>query len=160
MHPGDREILDHFVRTRERTIELAERIPSDLLALEFQDWGGTIGRNLLHIAGGVDWWMHNVIGDGIGPGPDYRTDEDGAVDALCVSRDRLLAFFADDSDAMARAYTFVDEEMRRQEEADGNAATWVGREWIHYITDHETHHRGKIVLALRQEEFSDFPFLP
>jgi uncharacterized damage-inducible protein DinB len=160
MHPGDEETLDHFVRTRQKTIELAERIPSDLLALEFQDWGGMIGRNLLHIAEGVDWWMHNVIGDGRGPEPDYRTDGDGIVDGLGRSRDRLLAFLADGSDAMGGVYTFQDPEMRRQEEAEGNAVTWVGRAWVHYITDHEIHHRGKIVLALRQAGFRDFPFLP
>ena len=161
MHEADREILDHFVSTREKTVELARRLPDECLSLALHDWGDSVGRTLVHIAEGVDWWMHNVIGDGKGGAPAYRSDTSGVVDALSASRGRLVSFFeADEGKPMGRTYTFRDAAMGRREEEAGNAAVWVGRRWVHYITDHEIHHRGKVVLALRQSGFSDFPFFP
>jgi len=153
MNDGDREILDHFIRTREKTIELARRTPEELLTRTAEGEGGPLNRLFLHIATGVDWWMRNVMRDGCGDIPSYGRDKEGILQALAASRDRLMSFFDDGSgERMGEMFSRVEE--------DGSTSEWAGRDRVLYLTDHEVHHRGKIVLALRQWGFNDIPFLP
>ncbi len=153
MDDGDREILDHFIRTREKTIELARRTPEELLTRRAEGEGGPLNRLFIHTATGVDWWMHNVMRDGKGDMPSYGRDKDGILEALAASRDRLSSFFDDGSgDRMGQVFS--------RKEKDGSSSQYVGRDRVLYLTDHEVHHRGKIVLALRQWGFTDIPFLP
>lgn len=152
MNPGDREIIDHFLRTREKTIDLAQRVPEEFLGRRAEGEGGPLYWLFLHIAGGADWWMHNVIRDGRGDVPNYGRDKEGIVQALGASRDRLRAFFeAEDGNRMGKLFTFKDDDREQR---------CTGRDRVLYLTDHEIHHRGKIVLALRQWGFNDIPFLP
>ena len=153
VNDADREIIDHFTRTREKSIELAQRVPEELLGRTAEGEDFHLGWVFAHIANGVDWWMHGVMCDGQGPVPDYGHDKDSVAQALCASRDRLVSFFsADDGQAMSRTFSRAEE--------DGSTSEWTGRNRVLYLTSHEVHHRGKIVLALRQWGFSDVPFLP
>jgi len=150
---GDREILEHFIRTRAKTIELARRVPQELLTRIADGEGGPLNGLFIHIADGVDWWMHNVMRDGRGRIPAYKRDKDSILQVLAASRDRLVPFFAaGDGERMGLTFSFAEE--------DGGTSHYVGRDRVLYLTDHEVHHRGKIVLALRQWGFTDIPFLP
>jgi len=154
MNDADREILNHFSRTRAKTIELAERVPADLLERTADGESHPLCWLFRHIAGGCDWWMHFVMRDGKGgPPAELRSDRDAIVAAFHASRERVMAFFeADHGQAMNRTFSF--------KEKDGSIATFVGRDRVLYLTDHEIHHRGKIVLALRLWGFDEIPFLP
>jgi len=153
LNDGDQEILEHFIRTREKTIELVRRTPEELLTRRAEGEGGPLNRLFIHIATGVDWWMHNVMRDGRGRAPGYGRDKNGILQALAASRDRLISFSSvGDGERMGQTFSRAEE--------NGSTRQWAGRDRVLYLTDHEVHHRGKIVLALRQWGFTDIPFLP
>ncbi len=155
MNTGDREILDHFIRTREKTIELFRRVPEDWLTKKADGEDMTLGRLFMHIASGPTWWMNYCMQDGLG----YKYPGDGPFDrnsistALNASLERVLAFFESEEEIMSKRFELLPEKS----EGDEN---WLGRNRILYLGDHEVHHRGKILLALRQWGMTDFPFMP
>ena len=153
MTDGDREILDHFTRTRAKTIELLRRVPDDWLGRTANGEEKPLGWLFGHIAFGVNFWMERCMKDGKSAPAVNDQDKASIVSALDASRDRLLAFFgADDGAPLGRTYS-------RTGKA-GVEESFVGRNRVVYITQHEAHHRGKIVLALRQWGFTEIPFLP
>ncbi len=153
MDDGDRAILDHFAGVRDATCELLSRVPEEMLGRRAEGEERPVEWLFAHIADGVDWWMHNVMHDGRGVVREYHHDRPSILRALRNSKDRLLAFFeAAGGRHMGETFTF--------EDADGTCTEFIGRERVLYLTAHEVHHRGKIVLALRQWGFKDFPPLP
>src|SRR5258706_15266934 len=101
MHPADREILDHFLRIRERTINLLVRIPDELLDRTAPGEDRPTRRWFFHLARAVDGWMDELMRDGGGM-PEYRLARDGLVEALRLSAHRLVTFFeADDGVKMS-----------------------------------------------------------
>ncbi|MBI3461631.1 MAG: DinB family protein [Planctomycetes bacterium] len=152
MTEGDREILDHFVRTRGKTIELLKRVPDDWLRRQADGEEHSLGWLFGHIAHGVDFWMERCMRDPRTLLAVDERDKASILSALEASRDRLVSFFtAEDGAPLGRAFTRVKNNVEE---------TFVGRNRVLYLTQHEAHHRGKIVLALRQWGFSDIPFLP
>jgi len=155
MDAGDREALDHFVRTRKSTIELLERVPDDWLARKADGENMTLGWLFMHVARAPDWWMEYCMQDGKGwqrPGAGVFA-RDTIQDALSSSIDRVLAFFErEGEDLMGKKFELVPEKS----EGEGS---WSGRNRVLYLADHEVHHRGKMVLSLRQWGMSDFPAL-
>lgn len=153
MHPADREILKHFRQIRQRTIDLVERIPEELLARQADGESIPLGRLFKHIAYTIDGWMDDLMRDGKGM-PKYQDDKASILAALESTADRLTSFFeAEDGRRMGEEYptTLSD---------DVTPVVWTGRDRVLYLTDHEVHHRGKIVLALRQWGFEDIPRMP
>lgn len=148
MHDADREILAHFVRTRNKTLDLLRVVPEEWLARKPDGEKSDIAWAFHHIALGVDHWMEQCMRDGGTTDRTPRRTRDALAAALEASRDRLARHFeADDGAAMGRTFTHRDQ-------------TYVGRNRVLYLTQHESHHRGKIVLALRQWGCTDIPFLP
>lgn len=155
METADREILDNFIRTRNKTVQLLARVPDDWLVRQADGEDRPLGALFMHIADGVNWWMHHAMGDGRGwsypgDGPFGRSE---LIDALNASEDRLVVFFEADHTRMADVFALPPDKR----EGDGQ---WIGRNRVLYLTDHEVHHRAKIALALRQWGFADFPFMP
>ncbi len=156
MNTGDREILDHFIRTRKKTLELFGLVPEDWLGKKADGEDMTLGWLFMHIADGPDWWMNHCMQDSMGwkyPG-DGPFSRDSITNALNASLKRVLAFFeSKDEDRMNKKFELPPEKT----EGEGH---WLGRNRILYLVDHEVHHRGKILLALRQWGMTDFPFMP
>lgn len=153
MHPADQELLDHFRRTREKTLELVARLPEDLLTYAPPGDSGPMYKLLAHTGCGEAWWMANVLRDGGEPHRVPPQDRAGLIAAISEYRDRVLRFFeADDGANLGRLFYFT--------EKDGLQREWTGRNRLLYFIDHEVHHRGKIVLALRQRGFTNIPSLP
>jgi uncharacterized damage-inducible protein DinB len=153
MHPADRELLDHFRRTRDKTIELVACIPEDLLGRTSPGESGPLHRLLAHAGCSESWKMANLLRDGQGPNHSHPPDRAGLVAEITRCRDRVLAFFeADDGANLGRVFHLV--------EQDGTRREWTGRNRLLYFIDHEVHHRGKVVLALRQYGSADIPFMP
>jgi uncharacterized damage-inducible protein DinB len=154
MTDGDREILDHFTRTRGRTIELLRRIPDDWLSRTAEGEDRSLGWLFGHVAQTVDHWLETCMKD---PRPRFAMNDrekTSLLDALEASRKRLMSFFsAADGEPMGRTYSQVRKGDRVEER-------FTGRNRVLYLAQHEAHHRAKIVLALRQWGFSDIPFLP
>ena len=153
MITGDREILDHFTRTRDKTLELARGVPQDLWSRKADGEELPTGKLFAHITDAVDFWMNKSLNDGqevascrsLG-----KEDQDSVLAALARSRDRVVRFFtADDGANFDR--TFPPPRTGEQ---------LAGRNRLLYLTQHESHHRGKLVLALRQWGFKGIPFLP
>jgi uncharacterized damage-inducible protein DinB len=152
MHPADREILKHFRQIRQRTIDLLERIPEEMLTRQADGEGLPLGRLFKHIAYVIDSWMYDFLHDGKGR-PRYPDDKTSVLAALESTADRLVSFFeAEDGGRMAAEHPATLE--------NGTPVVWTGRDRVLYLTDHEVHHRGKIVLALRQWGFEDIPPMP
>src|SRR5262245_4572181 len=139
MHPADREILKHFRQIRRRTIDLVERIPEEMLTRQADGEALPLGKLFKHIAYTVDAWMEELMCDGKGR-PKYADDKASILAALESTAERLVSFFeAEDGRQMATEYdtTLGD---------DVTPVLWTGRDRVLYLTDHEIHHRGKIVL--------------
>jgi len=152
MNDGDREILDHFVRTREKTIELTRNVPEEFLERQPEGEDRAMIHLLGHAGCGERYWMAEVLKAGGPSGPPDAEDSDALVRAMETGRDLLVKFFsAQDGEAMARLFT---------RKINGHTDSWTGRNRLLYLISHEVHHRGKIVLALRQWGFEDIPFLP
>ena len=153
MHPADREILKHFRQIRRRTIDLVERIPEEMLTRQADGEGLPLGKLFKHIAYVVDGWMDDFLHDGKGM-PKYADDKASILAALESTAERLVNFFeAEDGRRMEQEHpTTLDDGV--------TPVLWTGRDRILYLTDHEVHHRGKIVLALRQWGFGDIPPMP
>jgi uncharacterized damage-inducible protein DinB len=152
MHPADREILDDFSRTRSKTIDLLRRIPDDLLPVIPAGAEESIAWEFFHVADTVAGWMALCIEDG-GPADLERSEDRFALlSQLEETRQRVLDFFArDEGEAMDAVYEPV---------RNGTRYRFTSRNRVMYLTGHEAHHRGKVVLALRQLGFTDVPFLP
>lgn len=152
MNDADREILKHFRQIRRRTLDLLERIPEEMLTRQAEGEALPLGRLFKHIAYVVDSWMDEFLQDGQGR-PKYADDKASIQAALESTADRLTSFFeADDGRRMAEEHPTTME--------NGTPVVWTGRDRVLYLTDHEVHHRGKIVLALRQWGFGDIPPMP
>jgi len=155
MTDADREILDHFTRIRGKTIEMLKAVPAALLGRTAAGESHRLGWQFAHIAGGVDWWMQHVMGDGRGL-PDKQPSGKKAILAhLDASRDRLASFFtAEDGQPMCRTYLFASD--KHPEDRD----QWVGRNRVLYLTAHELHHLSRAELALWQFGHRDLPGFP
>lgn len=150
---ADREILADFVRTRDKTIELLARVPAEWLSRHAEGERHPLGKLFEHIAGATTWWMHRVMRDGGGIKPaEANTDPAAIREFLVVTRDRLTIFFGANPAAMGASYAYP--------RPDGATRPLTGRWCVLYLIQHEAHHRGKIVLALRQWGCNDIPFLP
>ena len=152
MHPGDKEILADFDRARSKTLALLKMAPAKSLTRKADGEDVTLGELFHHIAATVDGWMARCMQDG-GPMPAaYAPSKPAISKALSASRKRLLKFFkANDGAMMDRVFT-----PSRQ----GKTYRFVGRNRVCYFTQHEVHHRGKIILALRQWGVTGIPFMP
>ncbi len=154
MHPADRELLDHFLRTREKTIELLECIPDEWLSRTPAGENSPLHHLLAHAGStGTHSWMLNVLRDGLADRHLFPVEKSALKAEMQYWRDRILAFFtAEDGANLGRVFHFIDEHGERLE--------WTGRNRLLYFIDHEVHHRGKIVLALRQWGVEGLPFFP
>ena len=153
MHAAEQWTLEHFRITRNKTIELACAVPDDWLARQAQGEVMPLGKLFRHISDSCEWYMSKVMLDGGVWPPHYAKDKAGVVAALETSRQRLLDFFR--ADEGVRLQQRFDEHF-----PDGRIGTFTGQQAIDYLIDHESHHRGKIVLALRQWGFTAIPMLP
>jgi uncharacterized damage-inducible protein DinB len=149
---GDREIIDAFDRARSKTIALLKIVPVKMLSRKPEGEDVTLGELFHHIATTCDGWMARAMNDG-GTLPGAYVESKPAISkALSASRKRMLAFFKADGGAMMdKVFT-----PSRQ----GKTYQFVGRNRVSYLTHHEVHHRGKIILALRQWGIIEIPFMP
>ena len=151
MTDADRELLDHFRRTRQKTIELLARIPDEWLSRTPDGEDHPLYRLLAHTGGsGIHWWVSHVLHDGLEDSCLVPTEKEALQAEMEYWRDRVLAFFtADDGANLGR--TFAEK---------GSPRKWTGRNRLLYFIDHEVHHRGKLTLALRQWGMHEMPFFP
>jgi len=104
MHPADHEILKHFRQIRQRTIDLVERIPEEMLTRQADGEALPLGKLFKHIAYVVDSWMDDFLQDGKGR-PRYPDDKASILAALESTADRLVSFFeADDGQRMGQEH--------------------------------------------------------
>ena len=153
MHAAEQWVLDHFRITRDKTIDLVRALPEESLTRQAEGEVMALGKLLRHISDSAEWYMSKVMLDGGAWPPSYASDKAGVINALQTSRDRLLNFFRAEDGARLQQH-FV------ERFPDGHADTFTGQQAIDYLIDHEVHHRGKIVLALRQWGFTAIPMLP
>lgn len=153
MHAADRELLDHFLRTREKTLELVHGIPDDLLARTPAGEAQPLYYLLAHAGCSGDWWFPHVFDDGQPERYLHPAEKTALIAEIAYWRDRVYTFFsARDGADLGGIFHFVDD--------DGTRLEWAGRNRLLYLIDHEVHHRGKIVLALRQWGVDGLPCFP
>lgn len=153
MNDADREILAHYLRTRAKTIELLRDVPDDWLSRKPDGEDLDLAAIFEHIALGVDHWLETCLGDPDRVDRTPRRTKDALLAALETSRDRLQRFFEQQNgEPMGRTFS--------RQTCDGKREDFVGRNRVLYLTQHEAHHRAKLVLALRQWGFTKIPFLP
>lgn len=152
LSPGDREIIDDFDRARGKTLSLLKIVPVKMLTRKPEGEDATLGELFHHIAATTDGWMARCMQDGGAMPSAYAAARPAISKALSASRKRLIKYFKADGGAnMDRVFT-----PSRQ----GKVYRFVGRNRVCYLTQHEVHHRGKIILALRQWGVNEIPFMP
>jgi len=155
MNAGDREILADFERCRAKTLDVLKVVPPRLLSRTPRGEEATVSELFHHISAVVDGWMLRCMNDGGPMPPEYRQQSKPALaKILRASQRRLMKFFqAGGGRGRPMGRTF-------QRERDGKRYRFVGRNRVCYLTQHEVHHRGKIILALRQWGVKKIPFMP
>ena len=122
MHDADREILDHFIGIRGKTLAMLAAVPDELLTRTAEAEQHPIGWQFAHIASGVDWWLEYVMQDGLGWSQVYPSEKEAIARSLVASRDRLVSLFsAGDGEPMARIFSLSEEKKSE------NGTEWVGR---------------------------------
>jgi uncharacterized damage-inducible protein DinB len=153
MNKIDKEILEHFKKTREKTIEVLKLVPCEWLIRTPDGEKYSLKHLFLHAGCGEAWWMSAVIKDGGKPHYDCGDDKDEMIVAMEDMKQRVISFFtAENGQRINRTFSWTDENGMKRE--------WTGRDRLFYYSDHEIHHRGKIVLALRQWGMTNFPYIP
>jgi uncharacterized damage-inducible protein DinB len=161
MNEADREILECFTRTRHRTMELVRQTPTEWLSRRADGEHHPLGWLYMHIAEGVDWWLQYCMkhGQRVRWKPADEQNPAAILAAMEASMKKLVEFFeADDGARMGQAFDLDLRTLPTPE--DGPVQHYVGRNRVLYLTAHEIHHRGKIVLALRQWGMNQIPALP
>ena len=153
MNAADRELLDHFLRTREKTIELVQCIPDELLARTPNGEAQPLHHLLAHAGCSGEWKFPNIFDDGQPERYVHPSERAALIAEIAYWRDRVFAFFTAKDGANLDCTFHFDED-------DGTRLEWTGRNRLLYLIDHEVHHRAKIVLALRQWGVEGLPFFP
>lgn len=149
MHVADVQIIEHFEHVRDTTVELLERVPDDLLGAIPDGMPDGIALEFYHIGVSTDWFMYTAIGDVVWEATPGFSDRDRLLQLLLETREHPQALFSATPALLERESTNVFD--------DGRVYTYSGRDWLLTTIDHEVNHRGRIALALRQMEFTDFP---
>lgn len=147
-----REILDTFVRTRDKTIELVETIPDDWLSRTAEGEEHSLGCLLQHIAGANARWMYrikNETGEIITPADGVPKSE--IIGMMKKTCEETIAFFSKEG-MIEKTFHFTLQ--------GGKKCQLTGLWCLLYLMQHEVHHRGKVVLALRQWGAKNIPFMP
>lgn len=152
MDAGDKEILADFKRASDKTIELLQAVPAKLLKKQADGEDENLAKLFHHIAATINGWMMKCMEDGGPPPPAFKSDKATLAKHLKAAQARVLKFFrAKAGKTMSAVY---------RPKRGGKTYRFVGRGRVLYLTQHEVHHRGKIVLALRQWGFTKIPFMP
>ena len=138
-----------------------EGLPDDAVSRRPLPGAHSVGALLLHV-GETEWrWMHCVVSSRVLTDEDRRAvyldvlvKEDGGKD---FSETGLTAADCLDILDELRAYThrvlsqFADEDLERVFPFEGRGAKYEGSlRWIlHHLTDHESHHKGQILMLKR-----------
>jgi uncharacterized damage-inducible protein DinB len=149
---ADQEILNAMAVTRDKTLEVLEVVPDDWLCRKPDGEQHSMGWVFQHIASGEAWWLHRVMkdqGDLVAAGEDLPKRD--IAQLLRDTAMRMASFFGRDG-AMEAQYDYP--------RPDGQTRPLTGRWCALYLLQHEVHHRGKIVLALRQWGLKGIPFIP
>jgi len=153
MKKEDKELLKHYTKTRDKTIEVLKLVPEEWLNRIPDGEKHPLKNLFLHAGCGEAWWMSNVIKDSGIPHYDCEENKDDIIAAMEDMKKRVVSFFsAKDGQRINRTFSRTDEQGTKYE--------WTGRDRLFYYSDHEIHHRGKIVLALRQWGMTEFPYIP
>lgn len=149
---ADQEILNAMALTRDKTLELLEVVPDNWLCRKPNGEQRSVGWVFQHIASGDAWWMHRVMRDQAGlmaVGEDVPKSDIARM--LRGTATRMASCFARDG-AMEAQYDYPG--------PDGQTRPLTGRWCALYLLQHEVHHRGKVVLALRQWGLKPIQFIP
>ncbi|MBC8145414.1 MAG: DinB family protein [bacterium] len=153
MHDADRMILEHFTAVRARTVELLAAIPDEMLERTPDSSTMSVGKEIAHLARALESWLYHVLEDGAAEPERIGTDRVSIRAALDHSRDRLLTHFTKNDGANMS-------QVIESEYSTGAPVTYIGRERVLYLTAHEVHHRGRIVVSLRQWGLDRIPTMP
>jgi uncharacterized damage-inducible protein DinB len=149
MNDSDRDILNHFTYTRAKTLEVLHGITDEMLPRVPDADSQTVAQQFYYISRSTEWFMDTVMGDGGGEVQSIPVDRNELVQLLEVSAHRPSAFFETNPARWNEQFTATI--------GGGTVETHSGRIWLLTTIDHEVHHRGRILLALRQMGVGGFP---
>jgi len=137
-NPGVKHILDHWNKSREYAVQIAEQMPAESYVSRPNDAEMTFGEQMVHIANGILFMTK-----GYAPKPtaffdQKKTDKETAIADLKTAFDAGAAAIA----------TFSDQDLMNKTVESGEGKM-TALEAVILLMDHVEHHRGQAIVYLR-----------
>lgn len=139
-----KEYLERLENSKDYLILVAEMMPEEKYSFKATPESMSFAENLMHIAWAMDWHSQSLLGGR--EARDWNTDTELKVDTK--SKATMIATITQTFDTTIQFIENFDI-SKFEERLDYFGANRTKRQILLLLTDHITHHRGQMLVALR-----------
>ncbi len=137
-NPGIKHLLDHWNKSKEYAVQIAEQMPGESYVSRPNDAEMTFGEQMVHIANGIVFMTK-----------DYAPRPQALFDQKKTDKETAIADLKTAFDVGAAAIgSFSDKDLLNKTVESGEGKM-TAMEAIILLIDHVEHHRGQAIVYLR-----------